>query len=63
MAETDCYIRLCLSVRIKQLGSHWTDLDSIYNSNIFRKSFEKIKLTLKSKQKNGYLTRKTCVHL
>jgi hypothetical protein len=53
---------LYLSVRIKQLGFHWTDsYESLYLS-IFRKSVKKIKDFLESYNNNGYLTRRrTCI--
>jgi hypothetical protein len=44
------------SVRMKQLGSHWTDFHEIWYSGIFRKSVEKIQVSLKSDGKNRYFT-------
>ena len=38
------YLSVCLSVRMEQLGSHWTDFHEIWYSRIFRKSVEKIKI-------------------
>jgi len=45
------------SIRMEQLGSHWTDFHEIWYLNIFffRKSAEKIQVLLKSDQGNGYL--------
>jgi hypothetical protein len=36
------------SVRVEQLGSHWTGLDETWYLRLFRKSAEKIQLPLKS---------------
>jgi len=41
-----------LSVRIEQLGSHWTDFHEFWYVVIFRKYVEKIRVSLKS-DKNG----------
>jgi hypothetical protein len=39
------YLRhVCLSVRIEQLGSQWTDLHEILYLGIFRKSVAKIQV-------------------
>jgi hypothetical protein len=46
-----------LSVRMEQLGSHWTDFNEI--SYIFRKSIQKIQVLLKSDRKNGHYTWRT----
>ena len=47
----------CLSVRlsycVEQLGSHWTDFDEILYLSIFRKSVERIQVSLKSEKGNG----------
>jgi len=43
-----------LSVRTEQLGSNWTDFREISYLNIFRKSVEKIQVSLKSDENNGY---------
>jgi hypothetical protein len=49
-----CQLRhFCPSVRVEQLGSHWTDFDETW---YFRKSVEKIKVLLKSDKNNGYFT-------
>jgi bisphosphoglycerate-dependent phosphoglycerate mutase len=44
----------CLSVRMEQLGSIWTDFHEIWELNIFRKSFGKVQGLLKSNNNNGY---------
>ena len=44
------------SVRIEQLGSHWTDFHEIWYLSILVTSDEKIKVTLKSDKNNGYFT-------
>jgi len=44
-------VNFSMSFRMEQLGSHWTDFHEI-----FRKSVEKIKLSLTSDKNNGYLT-------
>jgi len=41
------------SVRMEQLGSHWTHFHEIWNLNVFRKSVEKIQVSLKSDKYNG----------
>jgi hypothetical protein len=43
------------SVRMEQLGSYWTDFHEIWYLSIFRKSVEKIQVSLKSDKNNGYL--------
>ena len=45
-----------LSVRMEQLGSHWTEFHKIRNLRIIRKYVEKTELSLKSDKKNGYLS-------
>ena len=38
IANCDYYIRnVCLSVRMEQLGSQWTDFNEIWYSSTFRK--------------------------
>jgi hypothetical protein len=44
----------CLSARMEQIGSHWMDFHEILYFWIFRKSVEKIKVSLKSDKTNGY---------
>ena len=43
-----------LSVRMEQLGSHWTNFHEILYLSIFRNSIEKIRVSLKSDKNNGY---------
>ena len=47
-----------VSVRMEQLGSYWTDFDELWYLRLFRKSFEKIQVSLKSYKNNGYFTRR-----
>ena len=49
---------VCHSVRMKQLGFHWTDFDEILYVSFIRKSVEKIQVSLKSDNNNGYFTRR-----
>ena len=44
------------SVRKEKLGSQWTDCRQIWKMGIFRKSVEKIKVSLKSNKNDGYIT-------
>jgi len=44
------------SVRLEQFRSRWTDFYEILHLSIFRKSVEKIKVSLKSDQNKGYFT-------
>jgi hypothetical protein len=46
------------SVRMEQLGFHWTDFHEIWYLGIFRKSVEKIKVSLKSNKNDGNFTRR-----
>jgi hypothetical protein len=59
--ENDCYLlhmsvclSVCLSVRMEQFGSHWTDIHEILYLRILRKSAEEI--PLKYDKNNGYFT-------
>ena len=45
---------ICSSVHIEQLRSHWTNFHQIWYLSIFRKSLEKIQVSLKSGKNNGY---------
>jgi hypothetical protein len=47
---------ICLSVRMEQFGSHWTDFHEIWYLSIFRKCVNKIEVSLKSDKKDRYLT-------
>jgi hypothetical protein len=53
-------ISVCLSVlpsvRMEQLGSHWTDFHGIFYVSTFRTYIENIKVSKKSDKKNGYFT-------
>ena len=49
----------CLSlglphVRMKQLGSHWTNFHEIWYMRIFRKSVMEIQVSLESDENDGY---------
>jgi len=45
-----------LSVCTEQLSSHWTDFHEIYFSVLFRKSVEKIQVSLKCDKNLGHFT-------
>jgi len=45
-----------LSVRMEQLGSHWTNFRRIRYFNIFRKSVDKIQILLKNDKNKKYFT-------
>jgi hypothetical protein len=47
---------VCPSVRMEQMGFHWTDFHEIWCLSIFRKSAEKIQLSLKSGENSGLFT-------
>jgi hypothetical protein len=47
-AITSVVMSVCLSVFMEQLGFHWMDWHEIDFLSIFRKSVEKIQVTLKS---------------
>ena len=49
-------ISVRLSVRMVQLGSHWTDCHEILYLRICRKSVEKFQVSLKSNKNNGHFT-------
>ena len=44
------------SVRLEQLGSHWSDFHEIWYVCIFRKLVKKIQVSLESDKNNGYFT-------
>jgi hypothetical protein len=50
------------SVRIEQLGSHWTDFHEILYLSIFRKFSWKIKVSLKSDKTKWYFYMKTKIY-
>jgi hypothetical protein len=45
-----------LSVRMEELGSHWTDIDETWYLRLFWKSVKKIQISLKSDKNNRYFT-------
>ena len=45
-----------LPFRMEQRGSHWTDFQEIWYMKIFRKSAEKIQVSLKRGENNGHFT-------
>jgi hypothetical protein len=55
-AAISVVISVCPSVRIEQLGSHWTEFHEIWYLSIFRKSVEKIQVSLKSNKNKRYCT-------
>jgi hypothetical protein len=57
------YYPLRLSVRMEKLGSHWTDFPGISHFSIFRKSVEKIQISLTSDTNNGNcIWRHVCIY-
>jgi len=52
-----------LSIRMEQLGSHWTDFRNIWYLSIFRKSVDNIHVSLKSDKYNGYLHLYLCTFM
>ena len=52
MAKSYWLRHVCLSVRSEQLGCQWADFHEILYSIIFRKSVEKIQVSLKSGKYN-----------
>jgi hypothetical protein len=55
-ATVSFVMSVCLPVRMEKLGSHWTDFYEILYMKIFRKSVEKIQVSVKSDKNNGYFT-------
>jgi hypothetical protein len=47
---------ICLPVRTEQLGYHWRAFHEIWYMNIFRKSVEKVQVSLKSHKNNVFVT-------
>jgi len=43
---------------MEKLGSHWADFYQIWYLNIFRRYIEKIQISLKFENNNGYFTRR-----
>jgi len=54
LSASSCTVHL--SVRIVKLGSHWTDFREMLYLSIFRKSVEKIQVSLKSDGNSRYFT-------
>jgi hypothetical protein len=55
--KSDCQLhRACLSVRMEQLGPPWTDFYKIRYMISFRKSVERIQVSLKSDKNNRSFT-------
>ena len=52
----------CMSVRMEQLGSNWTNFNEILYEYFFFKSVYKIQVSLKFGNNNGCLTR-TSIHI
>jgi hypothetical protein len=50
------------SVRMGQLGSHWTDFHEIWYLHVFQKSVEKIRVSLKSDKNNSTLYEAFCIY-
>ena len=57
-ATTSFVMSVRLSVRMEQLGCHWTDFREIWFLIIFRKYSKKMQAYLKSDEINGYCTRR-----
>jgi len=53
--KTD-YLFVCPSVHMEQLGSHWMDFRGSLYCRIFKKSVEKIQVSLKPDNHSGYFT-------
>jgi len=47
---------VCLSVRMEEHGSRWTDFREIWYMRFLRKSVEKIQVLLQSDKNNGHFT-------
>ena len=60
---TTSFMSVCPSVRMEQLGSHWTDFYEIWCLSIFRKSVEKIQVSFKSDNNNGTLHDDLCTFM
>ena len=56
IAKSDCYLHVCPSVRMEQLGSRWRYFREILYLSIFRKSIEKIQVYLISDKNGRYIT-------
>jgi hypothetical protein len=49
-------VRPSVSIRMEQLDSRWTDFHEILHFSVFRKTVEKIQVSLKSDKNNGHFT-------
>jgi hypothetical protein len=49
-------VSFIMSVRVEQLGSHWTDFDETWYFSFSKKYVKKMQVSLKSKKNNGYFT-------
>jgi len=49
-------LHACPSVRMEQLGSHWTNCNELWYLSIFWNSVEKIQLSLRFYKNNAYFT-------
>ena len=55
-ATINVVVSVRLSVRMKQLGSHWTKFHKIWYFRIFRKYVTEIQISLNSDKNKGYST-------
>jgi hypothetical protein len=55
-ATISFFVSVSLSVRTEQLGSHCTDFHEMLHVSIFRKSVEKIQVSLKHDKTDGHFT-------
>jgi hypothetical protein len=55
--NTSFVMSVRMSVHMEQLSSHWTDFHEVWCFRIFRKSVEKIEISLKSDKNNAYFTK------
>jgi hypothetical protein len=56
IVESENWRHVCPSVRTEHLGCRWTDFCEISYLSMFRKSVEKIQVSLKPDKNNGYST-------
>jgi hypothetical protein len=68
IAKTDYQLRhvcvcVCLSVRMEQLGSYWTDFHEIWYLNNFRKTVDKIQVSLNLTIITGTLHENLSIHM
>ena len=64
IAKSDYQLRqVCPTVHMRQLGSHWTDFHEILHLSIFRKSVEKIQVSLKLTSITGTLHEDLCTFM